>query len=278
MSTDTHQSESPLYSPNEKIRLSEYVLAIRPKLGFYALFGVLTFMFYFREDVSWPCIGAGSIAALLTSAIMVWNDYFDREHDVQKGRTLAHRDPRAFLIYVGLIWGTSLTGIGVVSWDNRAAGLVLVAMAVIGWLYGWFRTVPFMSGMAVALSFGGLVPLAASYAPGIEPGRVWLLFICVTAMAYGRETIADLDDIEIDQAYKATLPVMVGEVRARWFVRTCTVLSIGLACYVTPWTCLFLPFTAWVLFETTREQLAFSKIQKIYDVQSVGFMLLLPWA
>jgi len=135
-----------------------------------------------------------------------------------------------------------------------------------------------MSGMAVALSFGGLVPLAAAYAPEVEPMRVWLVFICVTAMAYGRETIADLEDIDIDQGYKATLPVMVGATPARWFVRLCTMLAIGLACYVSIWTCLFLPFTAWVLFETTHEQLSFSKIQKIYDVQSVGFMLLLPLA
>ena len=278
MTTETHQPDPSLCHQDDKVRLVEYVLAIRPKLGFYALFGVLTFMFYFREEASWACIGAGCVAALLTSAIMVWNDYFDREHDVQKGRTLAHRDPRAFLIYVALIWGTSLTGIGLTALGNQDAGLVLVAMAVIGWFYGWFRTVPFMSGMAVALSFGGLVPLAAAYAPGVEAAKVWLLFVCVTSMAYGRETIADLDDIEIDQGYKSTLPVMIGEVRARWFVRCCTVLAIGLACYVTPWTCLFLPFTAWVLFETTRDQLAFSKIQKIYDVQSVGFMLLLPWA
>ena len=90
----------------------------------------------------------------------------------------------------------------------------MVAMAVIGWFYGWFRTVPFMSGMAVALSFGGLVPLAAAYAPGIDALTVWLVFICVTAMAYGRETIADLEDIEIDEGYKATLPVMIGATRA----------------------------------------------------------------
>ena len=278
MTTETHQSEAPLYDAQEKIRITEYAMAIRPKLGFYALFGVLTFMFYLRDEFGWACFGAGCVAALLTSAIMVWNDYFDREHDVQKGRTLAYRDPRAFLIYVVLIWGASVAGIFVTALDNRAAGLVLIAMAVVGWFYGWFRTVPFMSGMAVALSFGGLVPLAASYAPGVATFDVWLLFVCVTAMAYGRETIADLDDIAIDQGYKATLPVMIGEVRARWFVRSCTVLAIGLACYVTPWTCLFLPFTFWVLFETTRSELAFSKIQKIYDVQSVGFMLLLPWA
>ncbi|MDP7034964.1 MAG: UbiA family prenyltransferase [Planctomycetota bacterium] len=271
------RNEPAALESEEEIRWGEYLLAIRLRLGIYGFLGVVAFMFYFREGVSWPCVGAGFVATMLISSIMVWNDYVDRVHDAKKGRTLASRDPRAFLLYVVLVWGLTLSGIGSVFVANRDAGWILIFLAVIGCLYGWFRTVPFLSGISVALSFAGLVLLASAFAPEVERDRVGLLFVCVMAMAYGRENLADLEDVGIDQGYKATLPVMLGEGKARTLIRFCTLFSIGLACWITPWAFVVVPFTVWVFLEMRNSELAFGKIQKIYDVQSVGFMLLLPW-
>ncbi len=261
----------------QPVSTQEYLLAIRPKLVLYALFGTLMCMGHLTGSWVWECVFAGLVVALLTSGIMIWNDYFDRYHDIGKDRTLAVRQPKRFLGYVIGVWLVTLGGIAWVWLDNPFAGWVLAAMALNGFVYGWFRVVPLLSGLSVAFSFAGLVLIAGAYAPDVSTFSIGVLFICILAMAFGRENTADLEDLEIDTRYKATLSVTFGKDIAVSVISVVTVVSVGAALFISPWCVVVVPFTLKVMVGLRERELDFDRLQKLYDVQCLLVMVILPF-
>ena len=261
----------------QPVSLSEYALAIRPKLVLYALFGTLMCMGHLSGRWVWECVVAGLVVAALTSGIMIWNDYFDRYHDISKGRTLAIRQTRRFLLYVCGVWLITLLGIIWVWQDNRDAGIVLAVMAVNGFVYGWFRVVPLLSGLSVAFSFAGLVLIAGAYAPDVSAFDIGVLFFCILMMAFGRENTADLEDLSIDARYKATLSVTFGKEVAVKVISIVTVMSVGAAMAIAPICVLVIPFTYRVMVGLRESKLDFDRLQKLYDVQCLLVMCVLPF-
>ena len=257
------------------MELFEYIRSLRPKLCLYAFLGVLVFAWHLAGKIGYECMLAGAVLACLTSAIMAWNDYFDRHHDVKKNRTLASDNPKTFLAYATTWWIISLLGIVAVYRNNTQAGWVLVGLAVLGWLYGWFRSVPILSGIVVAVSFGALVPLGAAYSPNASWQDVVLLTVCVMLFAFGRETIADLDDVAIDRGYKRTLPVVFGADVAKVVVVIATLVAVGLGVTVSPWVVILFPFTAGAIWPIARDAARGAKTTLFYDLQTVGFMVVL---
>ena len=261
----------------QPVSLSEYALAIRPKLVLYALFGTLMCMGYLSGRWVWECVVAGLVVAALTSGIMIWNDYFDRFHDISKGRTLAIRQTRRFLLYVCGVWLITILGIAWVWQDNQEAGIVLAVMAVNGFLYGWFRVVPLLSGLSVAFSFAGLVLIAGAYAPDVSSFDIGVLFFCILMMAFGRENTADLEDLSIDARYKATLSVTFGKEVAIKVISVVTIMSVGAAMTIAPICVLVIPFTYQVMVGLRKPTLDFDRLQKLYDVQCLLVMCVLPF-
>ena len=261
----------------QPVSTQEYLLAIRPKLVLYALFGTLMCMGHLTGSWVWECVFAGLVVALLTSGIMIWNDYFDRYHDIAKDRTLAVRQPKRFLGYVIGVWLITLGGIAWVWTDNSFAGWVLAAMALNGFVYGWFRVVPLLSGLSVAFSFAGLVLIAGAYAPDVSMFSIGVLFLCILAMAFGRENTADLEDLEIDTRYKATLSVTFGRDVAVSVISVVTVVSVGAALFISPWCVVIIPFTLKVMVGLRERELDFDRLQKLYDVQCLLVMVILPF-
>ena len=260
----------------QPVSLAEYAMAIRPKLVLYALFGTLMCMGHLSGGWVTDCVVAGLVVALLTSGIMIWNDYFDRYHDISKDRTLAVRQPRKFLGYVIVVWLLTLAGITWVWHSNEQAGIVLAAMAINGFFYGWFRVVPLLSGLSVAFSFAGLVLIAGAYAPDVSSFDIGVLFFCILMMAFGRENTADLEDLEIDQRYKATLSVTFGRSVAIQVISVVTVMSVGAAITISPLCVVVIPFTYRVMVGLREAVHDYDKLQKLYDVQCLLVMCILP--
>ena len=260
----------------QPVSLAEYAMAIRPKLVLYALFGTLMCMGHLSGGWVMDCVVAGLVVALLTSGIMIWNDYFDRYHDISKDRTLAVRQPRKFLGYVIVVWLLTLAGITWVWHSNEQAGIVLAAMAINGFFYGWFRVVPLLSGLSVAFSFAGLVLIAGAYAPDVSSFDIGVLFFCILMMAFGRENTADLEDLEIDQRYKATLSVTFGRSVAIQVISVVTVMSVGAAITISPLCVVVIPFTYRVMVGLREAVHDYDKLQKLYDVQCLLVMCILP--
>lgn len=275
--TDQAMLDAAAELHGKPVSLREYAMAIRPKLVLYALFGTLMCMGYLCGGWVTECVIAGLVVAGLTSGIMLWNDYFDRYHDISKGRTLATRQPARFLAYVVAVWVLTLCGIAWVWMGNDRAGIVLGLMAVNGFFYGWFRVVPLLSGLSVAFSFAGLVLIAGAYATDVTSFDIGVLFFCILMMAFGRENTADLEDLDIDQRYKATLSVTFGRDAAIQVISVVTLMSIGAAMAITPLCAVVIPFTYRVMVGLREEVHDYDKLQKLYDVQCLLVMCILPF-
>ena len=275
--TDQSMLDAAASLRGQPVSLTEYALAIRPKLVLYALFGTLMCMGHLSGRWVTQCVIAGLVVAMLTSGIMIWNDYFDRYHDISKDRTLAVRQPTRFLLYVVAVWALTLAGVTWVWMDNEQAGIVLAVMAVNGFVYGWFRVVPLLSGLSVAFSFAGLVLIAGAYAPDVSAFDIGVLFFCILMMAFGRENTADLEDLEIDQRYKATLSVTFGRATAIQVISVVTVMSVGAAVAISPLCIIVIPFTYRVMVGLREAVHDYDKLQKLYDVQCLLVMCILPF-
>ena len=196
-----------------------YVWAARPAM---AVFAVLLCLAGVRlsgnlSRYSWVQLALYlSIIFLAVCATMLYNDFCDRDRDKLKGKTLASDNP-AFLaalcqklwIVVGLLtgWVTALVSF----W----AALQIFAYICIGINYARFYRIPCLALVSVAVCSAGPAALGLlNAAPGKCGGCLVLLLCSMTAIA-SREIIKDIEDVEDDRGYKATLPVLIGVSRSR---------------------------------------------------------------
>ena len=96
-------------------------------------------------------------------------------------------------------------------------------------------------------------------------------------MAFGRENTADLEDLSIDARYKATLSVTFGKEVAIKVISVVTIMSVGAAMTIAPICVLVIPFTYQVMVGLRKPTLDFDRLQKLYDVQCLLVMCVLPF-
>ena len=255
--------------------LLAYWRALRVKMGVFAL--ALCVASASLHGLSWADSRLWLVAATCAwapGAIVALNDWVDREHDRAKGRTLASDRPSAWIAWTLGLWlgyGALLIGVGVLA--PQALGW-LGAMAALGAVYSWLRAAPLVSGLTVSLSYALIVPAAASLGQGFEP-RTWTMALTIALAVYGRETIADLEDLPVDRGYKATLPVLLGASRAALWMSVIFGLGAIMACLTSPWMALFVPLTLTLIGAAHEHPLRFKQLYQLVDAQTVAFVIVL---
>lgn len=156
--------------------------------------------------------------------VMLQNDWRDRHHDSRKGKMLALKHPKAFLAFLLAFWAVSFGFILVVWAENRHMGFALALLILPAAIYSEVRQIPMVPVIMVSVVFAApaLLPVVA----GWGSTKSWLIFLSSALIAFGREISKDIDDQHIDPGYKWTIPVAIGESRAR--VIAAVAASMGL--------------------------------------------------
>lgn len=160
--------------------------------------------------ISWLALVAVFFIACST---MLQNDWRDRRHDSHKGKILALQHPRTFLVLLLAFWFVVCVLMFVATIENSKVGAALAAMAFAGLVYSETRRVPMMSIALVALTSGS--PAILSVMAGADMNKAWPLFLSATLIVFGREITKDIDDHRIDGGYKWTIPLVIGNKRAK---------------------------------------------------------------
>lgn len=209
-------------------KVTAWIKSLRLPICF--LNGLLTVAGFRIADisVSWLSVVTVFFGACAT---MLQNDWRDRYHDVRKGKMLALEHPRAFLALLLAFWAVACGLALAVAIENINAGIVLFLMALAGLVYSEVRLIPMAPVTLVALTSGSpvLLPIMA----GADANKVWLLFLSTILIIFGREIAKDLDDHQIDGGYKWTIPLAIGNKRAKVIAVVAIVAGLAAAVRVS---------------------------------------------
>lgn len=190
--------------------MTEWVRAFRLPVCLFA--SGLAFV-SFRMSGMRPLWSAVVATLLIACATMLQNDWRDRSHDGRKGKTLAMRHPQLFLGFVVAMWGISVVVSTMAAAESWPTGFMLFGAALIGLVHPETRMIPMAPIVLVAVVSAS--PALMAMLVGAESKELWLVFLSAAFVVFGREIIKDLDDLHIDGGYKWTIPLVMGERRAR---------------------------------------------------------------
>lgn len=149
-------------------------------------------------------------------AVMVWNDWRDRFHDIKKGKLLASSRPRAFLFYAVLLWLSAITLALTLAFFNKFFAVLAITLIIGGLVYSELRKILIVQNLVIAVISAAPVFFALiSQSKNNSDSLAWLFIIAVFAI-FAREIVKDLEDKEIDSGYKATLPLAIGDLNSRF--------------------------------------------------------------
>lgn len=139
------------------------------------------------------------IIFILTGLTMLQNDYFDREHDLKKGKRFAYENPKFLLKFLVAGWTLTLLS-AALYYPSQFIFLSLIAG--IGFFYSFFRKITGLSHFTVAVLSASPLFLAEMYHS--NQAVIWFS-VAVFLGIYAREALKDVEDRVIDQGYKNTL-------------------------------------------------------------------------
>jgi 4-hydroxybenzoate polyprenyltransferase len=176
---------------------------------------VLTIIgFRYYAPVAWgTAILSAIIFAGITSSIMSFNIFVDRQHDTKKGKMFASLHPRELFYFWSLLSSLTLMVLAVLfALAPAAAGLSLVVWAL-GLFYSfvphWYR----INNIIVAFCSASPVLAAAAHHWSMH-GTTVSIFFTLFMMIMTREIYLDMRDQEYDKGYKETIPVRKGHISA----------------------------------------------------------------
>ncbi|MCM2339066.1 MAG: UbiA family prenyltransferase [Burkholderiales bacterium] len=202
---------------------------------------IMSFVFA-RINIFWEAVIA---VFFITSATMLQNDWRDRFHDIHKDKMLAFQQPRKFFALLLIFWLISWTLIGFIVALNLNIGIVLIIFTVVGIVYSETRMIPFIP--IVLVSFASAGPVIFPLVMGANSGKLFLLFFSTVFIVFAREIIKDLDDEQIDNGYKWTIPLAFGEQRARILTAIIIIVWFVLVVKISLMLLLVIPFVVIVL-------------------------------
>lgn len=172
-----------------------------------------------------PLASLGAVFGIACSA-RLQNDWRDRVHDINKGKTFASVHPRLFLLGLAASWGVCCLLVAVIAVQSPRLALILAALMLAGALYSETRRVPWLPIClsATASAAPAVLPLAL----GGDSARILPLVGAAGLLVFGREILKDIEDAGFDGGYKWTIPLAYGHRAARWLV----ISSIGAGCMV----------------------------------------------
>lgn len=140
----------------------------------------------------------------IATMTMVQNDYFDRDHDLKKGKDFAFKNQHAIrnVLYIGwyLLIFISIFFLFQSFWQ----GVLLLIDVCIGIFYSFSRVKLLRPTFLVAVTSSSPALFAFSFLDN-QSYLCLILFVSVFLVIFGREIIKDVEDEDIDVGYKKTI-------------------------------------------------------------------------
>lgn len=211
-----------------------WIKALRLPICFLAALLAVTSFRLSDVTVNWLAVIA---VFFIACAAMLQNDWRDRDHDARKGKRLALDHPRPFFRLLVVVW-VIVCGLVYITVFSRVAaagdiGILLAVTAFASLVYSEIRRIPMASILLVSTTSAApaLLPVVA----GVNKTEtVWMLFLSVMLIIFGREIIKDLKDKKIDYGYKWSIPIAAGDKRAKIIALAAVALGIVVAVKISP--------------------------------------------
>jgi 4-hydroxybenzoate polyprenyltransferase len=217
--------------------------------------------------ISWIVVSAVFFTAC---SIMLQNDWRDRYHDSRKNKMLVLQHSQSFLIFLITFWLITCGLIFVAASRSVGIGMALSAIALAGFIYSETRKIPMAPVMLVALTSGS--PVLLSIVTGADGNKIWLLFLSITLIIFGREITKDLDDEWMDGGYKWTIPLKIGRKRAKAIAISTILAGLVVATQISP---MVLPSMVFAIFGVMMLIYDFQpRISRFYLDVGVAFVLI----
>lgn len=206
---------------------------------------------------------------LVITVTMLQNDWRDRIHDRGKNKKIASEKPRQYVSWLIAWWIVCILSIAYAFIENFASGTLLAVMAAIGALYSETRTIPLLPVTIVTLTVAGSTLFPATF--GIPFIEIAPLFLAVALIMFGRETLHDIADKEVDIDYKKTIPIVFGDKLARivstiGLIVGCVILSV-----LSFYTLIGSAIIVWALLGVYKE----TKLVGVRKKIDFGFLVLI---
>ncbi|MBT4315335.1 MAG: UbiA family prenyltransferase [Candidatus Magasanikbacteria bacterium] len=182
---------------------------------FTFLFTLGGFVMYEEIQVDWGiALLAALSCSLLHMSIMTFNDWYDRSHDLQKGKRLAFDYPKAFWGYWVKLTVVTLVLIGALMFYDLYLGVLCLAVLLTGLIYSYLENIIVLNNLIVAVC-GASPVLCGSVYLRTSDHRVWIWYRVFFLIVLWREIVKDIDDVKVDRGYKHTLAVALGVENAK---------------------------------------------------------------
>lgn len=177
--------------------------------------------------------------AITGMAIMVQNDWRDRYHDLRKGKKFVVENESSFFLFTVSLWVISAMLIIIIWTKDTFWGITSLYLTLMGLVYSEARALPIAPGLIVSQTAAGAVLF--SFVKNPQPSLV-LLYLSTTFFIWGRETLKDMDDVDIDNGYKWTFPVNLGVKKSMRIVVLMYTVALILMLFVSWKALLGIPF------------------------------------
>ncbi len=183
---------------------------------------------------------------------MLQNDWRDRVHDINKRKTFAHEKPVIFLSWLILFWIVCGIQIIMLSYNFPATSFLLLGMAFVGLIYSEARHIHLLSVFLVTFTVASSELIPVTF--GAKLSTVLGLLITTSLIIFGRETLHDIADTDVDKGYKKTLPLYIGNKSTRIISLIALIIGCCFAVIISPISLIGSVFILWGLTKVMKDE------------------------
>lgn len=152
-----------------------------------------------HQPTNWLLV---ALVFCITGMTMLQNDYFDRDHDLKKGKDFVFNNHIAVRNALCIIWSLLILISILFLFQSFGQGLILLFCIFVGIFYSFSRKVLFLPALLVGITSSSPTLFAFVITKSVD---CILLFLSVFLVILGREIIKDVEDESIDEGYKKTI-------------------------------------------------------------------------
>ena len=188
------------------LNIMKWIDALRPSCGIVTVLLLISGFNIIKQPVN-PYIALAIFC--ITSTAMLWNDLYDREIDLNKGKILASQYPNKFFYYSLFLTTVSFIFSTIVIASDLFSGLLCFALLAVSIIYNYIQNVPVVKNLSISFSTGAILLF-----PMFKFGNnvvLWAMIFIVILVVSAREYIKDVEDMEIDRNKKQTLALIIND-------------------------------------------------------------------
>lgn len=146
------------------------------------------------------------VFTLITSSIMIFNDWVDAESDFKRGKTFVYQNKKTVLLYwisLSSLTCFILTGLAFLS---PKVAIFCLAIWLLGILYSYLQKVYVVQNAIVSLCTASPILCSIIYENCIDKNVV-LISLSLCIIIFSREILGDMKHKESDRGYKTSIPI-----------------------------------------------------------------------